>query len=227
MLIEKDDAAAIQVGTKVTLIKWGNCTITKRLEENGQVHLFGTVDEADKDFKGTAKIHWIANEPSCTTKVKIVEFDHLITEPKIEEDTKVEDIVNHNSKVEYTAIAEGCLRTLQKGDIFQFERRGFYFVDQVELFGKPMIVHFVPDGKQKAMSKVSHQVDAATVAKGKNAQEKQKAKQTTEGGEISKNAAKKAAKKAEKKAGGKPEGQQNQANPKVSAMLLMFAETAE
>jgi glutamyl-tRNA synthetase len=119
LLIERDDAATIQVGTKVTLIKWGN----------GQVHLFGTVDEADKDFKGTAKIHWVANEPSCTIKVKLVEFDHLITEPKIEEDTKVEDIVNHNSKIEYTAIAEGCLRRLQKGDIFQFERRGFYFVD--------------------------------------------------------------------------------------------------
>ena len=129
LLIERDDAATIQVGTKVTLIKWGNCTITKRLEQNGQVHLFGTVDEADKDFKGTAKIHWVANEPSCTIKVKLVEFDHLITEPKIEEDTKVEDIVNQNSKIEYTAIAEGCLRRLQKGDIFQFERRGFYFVD--------------------------------------------------------------------------------------------------
>jgi|688.fasta_scaffold2476982_1 hypothetical protein len=70
-----------------------------------------------------------------------------------------------------------------------------------------MVVHFVPDGKQKAMSKVTHQVDAAAIAKGKNAQDKQKTKQTTEGGEVSKNAAKKAAKKAEKKAGGKPEGQ--------------------
>lgn len=79
-----------------------------------------------------------------------------------------------------------------------------------------MVLHFVPDGKQKAMSKVTHQVDAAAIAKGKNAQDKQKTKQTTEGGEVSKNAAKKAAKKAEKKAGGKPEGQQNAVNPKVS-----------
>jgi glutamyl-tRNA synthetase len=129
LLIERDDAATIQVGNKVTLIKWGNCTITKRLEEDGKVHLFGTIDELDKDFKGTAKIHWVSADPSATIKVKIVEYDHLITEPKIEEDTNVADIVNHNSKIEYTAIAEGCLRRLQKGDIFQFERRGFYFVD--------------------------------------------------------------------------------------------------
>jgi glutamyl-tRNA synthetase len=62
-------------------------------------------------------------------KIKIVEFDHLITEPKIEEDTNVADIVNKNSRIEYTAIAEGALRSLQKGSIFQFERRGFYFLD--------------------------------------------------------------------------------------------------
>lgn len=69
-----------------------------------------------------------------------------------------------------------------------------------------MVVHFVPDGKTKSMSGISHAVDAATTAKGKNANEKQKAKQTVEGGELSKNAAKKAAAKAAKKAGVKPEG---------------------
>lgn len=106
--------------------------------------------------------------------IKIVEFDHLITEPKIEEDTKIEDVFNKNSKIEYTAITEGSLRQLQKGDIFQFERRGFYYIDQIQLTGKQMVVHFVPDGKTKSMSSISHSLDAATLAKGKNAQEKQK-----------------------------------------------------
>lgn len=72
-----------------------------------------------------------------------------------------------------------------------------------------MTVHFVPDGKTKSMSGISHAIDAATTAKGKNAVEKQKVKQVTanqESGEVSKNAAKKAAKKAEKKTGGKNDG---------------------
>ena len=71
-----------------------------------------------------------------------------------------------------------------------------------------MTVHFVPDGKTKSMSGISHAIDAATTAKGKNATEKQKVKQVAANeanGEVSKNAAKKAAKKAEKKSGGKPE----------------------
>lgn len=117
-------------------MKWGNCTITKRVEENNQIHLFGKIDENDKDFKGTVKVTWICNDPNTTMKVKIVEFGHLITEPKIEEDTDIKTIVNKNSRVEYNAIAEGILRTEQRGSIFQFERRGFYFIDQVELHGK-------------------------------------------------------------------------------------------
>jgi hypothetical protein len=40
-----------------------------------------------------------------------------------------------------------------------------------------MTVHFVPDGKTKSMSGISHAIDAATTAKGKNAAEKQKTKQ--------------------------------------------------
>ena len=74
-----------------------------------------------------------------------------------------------------------------------------------------MTVHFVPDGKAKGMSCINNAIDAATTAKGKNAQEKQKVKQVAanqEGGEISKNAAKKAAKKAEKKTGGKNDSEQ-------------------
>jgi hypothetical protein len=93
-------------------MKWGNCTITKKTEENGKIHLWGNIDEADKDFKGTTKVTWICNDPGTTMRITIVEFDHLITEPKIEEDTKVEDIVNKNSKISYTAIAEGCIRSL-------------------------------------------------------------------------------------------------------------------
>jgi hypothetical protein len=42
----------------------------------------------------------------------LVEFDHLITKKKAEEDESVKDIVNHKSKIAYTAIAEGSLRNV-------------------------------------------------------------------------------------------------------------------
>ena len=71
----------------------------------------------------------MAADEATTVEVTLVEFDHLINKKKLEENEKVMDFVNTNSKIEYTAIAEGHLRNLQKGDIIQLERRGYFYVD--------------------------------------------------------------------------------------------------
>ena len=87
----------------------------------------------DKDFKKTKKITWIAIDEATNFEVTLVELDHLITKKKVEENEKVQDIVNHNSYIAYTAIAEGCMKSCQKGDIIQLERRGYFYVDKLEL----------------------------------------------------------------------------------------------
>jgi glutamyl-tRNA synthetase len=117
LYIEREDAKAINVDEKITLMKWGNVTITAKEEHNGEYRLFGKVDVDDKNFKDTKKLTWIVKDESVTIDVNLVEFDHLITKPKIEEEEKTEDFVNRESKVEYTAIGEGVMRNLQKGDI--------------------------------------------------------------------------------------------------------------
>ena len=63
----------------------------------------------------------------------MVEFDHLINKEKVEEEDKIENCVNQESKFEHTFIAEGIVRNLEKGTHFQFERKGFFFVDQIQL----------------------------------------------------------------------------------------------
>jgi len=116
LIIENDDAKVIEIGEKVTLMKWGNVTITsKTTADDGTFILHGTVDPEDKDFKKTKKITWVSADPDTTFEVTLVELDHLITKKKVEENDKVADLVNRNSKIEYTAIAEGALRTIQKG----------------------------------------------------------------------------------------------------------------
>jgi len=130
LLIERDDAASIEVGEKVTLMKWGNVTITKKdTSIDGNPVLYGAIDESDKDFKKTKKITWICADPETTVEVTLTEFDHLITKKKIEENDDVKQLVNHNSKIEYTAIAEGSLRSIQRGTSIQLERRGYFFID--------------------------------------------------------------------------------------------------
>jgi len=87
----------------------------------------------DKDFKKTKKIHWIAKDEKTMFEITLVELDHLITKKKVEEEDKVEDIVNRDSYIAYSAIAEGNLRSCKKGDIIQLERRGYFYVDKLEL----------------------------------------------------------------------------------------------
>ena len=126
------------------------------------------MDEGDKDFKKTKKLTWVCADPDTTVEITLVEYDHLITKRKVEEKDDVKDLVNTNSRIEYSAIAEGSLRTLQRGQSIQLERRGFFFVDQaITGEGKQMRLNFIPDGKPKAMSVISHKLDAKEVAGGK------------------------------------------------------------
>lgn len=131
--IEREDAADVVEGEKITLMKWGNATVTKKIVDGTNITLHATIDEADQDFKKTKKFTWLCADPATTVEISLVEYAHLIDKQKIEESDDIEKLVNTDSRHEYTAIAEGCVRSLQKGDIIQFERRGYYIVDKVGL----------------------------------------------------------------------------------------------
>jgi glutamyl-tRNA synthetase len=88
--------------------------------------------------------------------VNLIEFSHLITKPKIEEDMKVEDIVAPQSKFETPALAEIELSNLKVGDVFQFERRGFYYYDSLN--NGVMNLHYIPEGKQNRVSNITSNV---------------------------------------------------------------------
>lgn len=115
--IEGDDAKEIKEGEKITLMKWGNCTISKKTEESGKITLYGNLNLEDQDFKGTKKLTWLTNDPQTMSEIQVIEYAHLIDKQKIDENDKVEDLVNKNSKLASVAYAEGSVKSLQKGDI--------------------------------------------------------------------------------------------------------------
>lgn len=140
VFIERGDAEDIKVGDKITLMNWGNAVVTKADWSGGEVgkgdlDMHADLKLDDQNFGGTKKVTWLAADPKTNFKVTLVELDHLITEKKVDENTKVQDIVNKNSYISYTAIADGNMRSLKKGDSIQLERRGFFFVDKIEIGG--------------------------------------------------------------------------------------------
>jgi glutamyl-tRNA synthetase len=166
--VETEDAKDLAVGEKVTLMKWGNAVIKSKNEKKGALTLTAELTPEDKDFKKTKKLTWIA-QSNTNFEVTVQELDHIIMKEKVEDndqdaakDDKIEDILNKNSSIEYSVIAEGNLRTLKKGAKIQLERRGYFVVDNVEIpgdNGKKMKLIFIPDGKQKNMSNISSAID--------------------------------------------------------------------
>ena len=88
----------------------------------------------------------------------MVEFDHMITVKKKEDNQNIEDIINPCSKFETVGLAEICINQLNKGDVIQLERRGYYYIDSLATQDTLLTLHFIPDGRSKSMSTVGGKV---------------------------------------------------------------------
>lgn len=151
--LELDDVEAMAEGEEVTLMKWGNCFIRKIHKDaagrvtgaDGELHLAG-------DFKKTEKkVTWLADTPDLIT-VELVEYDYLITVPKLDEGDDFTKALNPTTELRIVALAEAQARTMQVGDIVQVERKGFYRCDRTYLGpGRPAVLFFIPDGKVKGL----------------------------------------------------------------------------
>ena len=73
------------------------------------------------------------------------------------------DVLNENTKFVTEALAEPFVKNLNKGDIVQFERRGYFIVDKIikNQENEPETIlemNFIPDGRSKTASSLSTKV---------------------------------------------------------------------
>ncbi|TMW61790.1 hypothetical protein Poli38472_010853 [Pythium oligandrum] len=157
LLLERDDVNLFQVDEEVTLMRHGNIIVRKiHKDADGQITKVEAENHPEGDFKKTKlKITWLADVPDLVDCV-LVEFDHLISKPKLEESDNFQDHLTPVTRAEMHAIGDHELRTAKKNDVVQLERRGFFRVDQPYISKeKPLVLFMVPDGKAKAMSTLS------------------------------------------------------------------------
>ena len=167
LIIEFDDAKDIVEGMKLTLYKWGNSLVTKVVKEGEDIkEVYIKLTPEDTVFKNTKIVHWVPVGANQSVKVSLVEFGHLITVKKMEDDMKIEDVVNKESKFETQALAEICVQEVKVGDIIQLERRGYFYVDKLESEKSAMQLHFLPDGKSKNISNIETKINVKTLSKG-------------------------------------------------------------
>lgn len=187
--------------------RWGNVVIKSKEEHNGNFKLTVELTPEDQDFKGTTKATFVPVDEEYNVPVTIYEFGHLITKASLKEEDEVENFVNPNSKVMSEGFAEKDMRNVKVGDFIQIERRGYFFVDKAFTTHGEVVLHFIPDGKTKNMSKIASKIESSTLARGEgegnraaNRAEEAKLKTEEDGDKpLSKKAAKKLANKQKKK----------------------------
>ena len=85
-------------------------------------------DESLRKVKGT--LHWVSQQHALKAKVRL--YDRLFTDPTPDahKDKDFMDFINPNSLEEITAYVEPSLASATEGARFQFQRMGYFVVDQ-------------------------------------------------------------------------------------------------
>ncbi|KAJ0232371.1 Glutamate--tRNA ligase [Hirschfeldia incana] len=148
--IEGADASAISVNEEVTLMDWGNAIVKEvTKDEEGRVTALSGVLNLKGSVKTTKlKLTWLP-ETNELVKLTLTDFDYLIKKKKLEENDKVPDYVNENTMKETSALGDSNMRNLQRGDVIQLERKGYYRCDVPFVkSSKPIVLFSIPDGRQ-------------------------------------------------------------------------------
>lgn len=133
---------------------WGNAIVrSKTLDASGKVTAITMDLHLDGDFRKTKKkITWLAAATDAHPLVEatLLDHDYIITKKKLEENDDVKDFVTPVSEFREDAVADANVKDLTKGDIIQFERKGYYIFDGIA-GGRYEFIH-IPDGRAASLA---------------------------------------------------------------------------
>ena len=149
ILLSQEDAASFKLHEEITLMNWGNAIITDiSADQPGVVLGLELRLHLEGDFKKTEKkITWLAKETVNMIPVDLVDFDYLITKEKLEKDDDLSSFLTPKTEFRNEAWADCNVTSLARDDIIQFDRIGYFRVDQVYQEGEPAVLFRIPDGK--------------------------------------------------------------------------------
>ena len=137
---------------------WGNAFVrSKTVDAHGTVTAIEMDLNLGGDFRKTKKkITWLA-QPTVEhplVEVTLLDYDYLITKKKLEESDELKDFVAPVTEFRSEACADANVKEIKKGDIIQFERKGYYIFDGATGEGNAQRLEFIriPDGKQASLA---------------------------------------------------------------------------
>lgn len=158
IFLEQEDAASFEDQEEITLMDWGNAFVrSKIVDADGIVTAIEAELNLDGDFRKTKKkITWLAQPTAehSLVDVTLLDYDYLITKKKLEENDELQDFVSPVTEFRTEGYADANVKELKKGDIIQFERKGYYILDGQTGEGDASRLEFIniPDGKQASLA---------------------------------------------------------------------------
>ncbi len=133
--IEREDAASFEENEEITLMDWGNAIVrSKKVSPTGEVLSIKMELHLEGDFKKTKKkITWLAQADDAHPHIAATlhDYDYLITKKKLEEEDDVKDFITPVTEFTVDVVTDANVKSLKKGDIIQFERKGYYILDAI------------------------------------------------------------------------------------------------
>ncbi|KAH8826862.1 tRNA synthetases class I, catalytic domain-containing protein [Flagelloscypha sp. PMI_526] len=152
ILIEQEDAKSFDDQEEITLMDWGNAIVRKvtKDESTGVISAIEMDLHLEGDFRKTKKkITWLAQPaPPADPLIPItlVDHDYLITKKKLDDEDEPVDFLSPASEFRQEALADANVVDLKKGDLMQFERKGYFMYDGESSEGKKEFI-LIPDGR--------------------------------------------------------------------------------
>lgn len=156
---------------------WGNAIIRKKVTSGTGIQSIEADLHLEGDFKKTKKkVTWLAPSDSLPLiEVTLFDHDYLINKKKLEEEDNFEDFLNPVTEFREEALADNNVKALKKGDIIQFERRGYFIVDKawsqpsgLDKDGKEKVELIrIPDGTEATVSLKGPSKDTPPTVAGK------------------------------------------------------------
>ena len=154
---------------QITLMDWGNAFVrSKVISATGHITSIEMELNLDGDFRKTKKkITWLA-QPTAEhplVPVSLYDYDYLITKKKLEEGDDVADFVTPVTEFKEEAVADANVLDLQKGDVMQFERKGYFILDAIldENGSKRLEFIRIPDGRATSLASKAGTTDALQI----------------------------------------------------------------
>lgn len=150
LVFEQEDAKTFKQDEEITVMNWGNA-IVRKIETDPSTGIVTGLElqlHLEGDFKKTEKkVTWLSTEGQELIPVELVDFDYLLTKDAMQEEDTLEDVLNPKTEFREEAVADCNVAELKEGDIIQFDRKGYYRLDQPYAPGKPAVLFNIPTGK--------------------------------------------------------------------------------